>query len=123
MEYRIACGQLGAFYVEGMDPKDSACMSPFNTIYSPETPVMQFTGLKDKNGKEIYEGDILSTITGHADCGIVVVWDKKLASFALAKSGWLHRHFFGEAMDPEDCEITGNIHERDEGCRGCSPVL
>jgi YopX protein len=59
MEYRVVVGALGAFYVEGLDPQDSASLSPFNTKYSKETPIMYFTDYYDHNKKKIWEGDIV----------------------------------------------------------------
>ena len=78
---------------------------------SPEIDnIMQYTGLKDKNGKEIYEGDFLKQ-----DYEIFyVVWVEKFASFGLTKNGWLHYHYFQEGIAPEESEVIGNVMQNPE---------
>ena len=110
MEYRIVVGKLGSFYVEGLDPKDSACMSPFNTKYGEQTPIMQFTGLHDKNGKEIYEGDIVNYgdySDGSGPCDYVVEWSAEDAAF---KGRAIHELDMVAGLDPSG-EVIGNIYE------------
>jgi uncharacterized phage protein (TIGR01671 family) len=70
--------------------------------------LMQFTGLLDKNGKEIYESDIVKTGT---DKLMVISWSEKHASFVIDRDGWAFVHYFGEAFDSNMCEVVGNIYE------------
>ena len=73
--------------------------------------VMQFTGLQDKNGKEIYEGDIVTTGT---DKAMIVGWSERHASFVIERDGWMFGHYFGEAFESNECEVIGNIYENPE---------
>ena len=76
----------------------------------PET-VGQFTGLVDKNGKEIYEGDIVRS-TNYNEFVYEVVYDgKRFASFGLHRKQDAFMHYFGEAIDADECEVIGNIHD------------
>ena len=72
------------------------------------TTLCAYTGLKDKNGKLIWENDILNS------GNLVVTWREELASYCLTKKGWMYQHFFGEAVDACDCEVIGNIFDNPE---------
>ncbi|WP_411502945.1 YopX family protein [Brevibacillus centrosporus] len=78
--------------------------------YLYEVELMQFTGLRDKNGKEIYEGDIVRL----NDCGDifdhVVRWIEEEACFVFDAGDW-----YGPGdMDFKRCEVIGNIYEKPE---------
>lgn len=76
-------GEVHVSYKQG--PEKSGYFFGGNTVgddwLKDEHILMKFTGLKDKNGKDIYEGDILENDNG---VKYVVVWAEQLAAFYLS---------------------------------------
>lgn len=83
-----------------------------------ENIIEQFTGLKDKNGKDIYEGDICSFASKTGKHTGVVEWSGDLASFGLriVKNNFLYTFSDLDTMgvNLDTLEVIGNIHENPE---------
>ncbi len=80
---------------------------------SEECEIMQFTGLKDKEGNEIYEGDIIE-FADHLHKA-VVVYDKKFAAYLFESNNLEKKNNPDTAMHwHDDLKIIGNIYENPE---------
>lgn len=96
---RCMCGYAYDFYLEDED-----------------AILMQSTGLHDKNGKEIFEGDILGVDTDEEIVNLNIYWDSKHALFMFESKKYNEKDLLAELVEDNTYpfEIIGNIYENPE---------
>lgn len=94
--------------VQGIDGREGYTDWDYETLYT-DVILCQFTGLTDKNGTKIFEGDEVKGKFNNSEKEGFIMFSVKLASFRIYKDGWTDA-----VTEFNSIESTGNnIHDND----------
>ena len=115
------------FTIEQIEKGKANLFIKVNHVNPNELTREQYTGLKDKNGKEIYPGDIIQTSNHNKKWDI---WEPEEMGTTVAKvvldrglriewSNWkMENTESNSVFSQRYCKIIGNIHENPELLNG-----
>lgn len=121
-EFRAWTEEGKAMYYDVYPFKDGTLLLSYDGIAFDEVPasdfiLMQSTGLKDKNGKEIFEGDVVKYEVGCNTYTEEVAYDKNFAGFGVKDAKANIVFTFGEIAEDIgiiSLEVVGNIYKNSE---------
>lgn len=91
--------------------------NPLEYMVNPET-VGQYTGLTDKNGKKIFEGDILKEKQSNQALIFTVDWCEDCAMFVTPCKNFKSLEFDFTTSYGEQFEIIGNVFDNSDLLKG-----
>ena len=108
--------QYGATEIYLPDGVDREC--GFDHYHILPESLGQYTGLNDKNGTKIFEGDVVKYHYLDGFSVREVIFDQCTAEFRLRDIYGCHKIYF-----PLLCEVLGNVHDNPELFKGGSSEL
>ncbi|MFK5270147.1 YopX family protein, partial [Lacticaseibacillus paracasei] len=112
IKFRLWDDESHKWFIKGEDGlvSNMVCCDSWDMFDPDDYGWCQYTGLHDKNGREIYENDVLHTsyTYGNGETGkanLLVKYNEMSAGFIAGP------YMLGKLMDIRKCEVIGNIFE------------